>query len=114
MQELRGSAKSSFQRTSQTDRGGRLQDSSENSSKFFEYLQNITSIAMSSQRSRPPRSGPRGGSNDDTAAKTVWDDVFAKIKVIADAEARTKEINQQIFDAEEAMKAMKEAGKSML
>lgn len=114
VQELQRSAGLSFPQTSQVYRGRPLQDSSGNSSKFSEYLQNITSIAMSSQRSRPPRSGPRGGSNDDTAAKTVWDDVFAKIKVIADAEARTKEVNQQIFDAEEAMKALKEAGKSML
>jgi hypothetical protein len=42
-QKLQISADSSFQQTSQEYRGGPPQDSSGNSSKFSEYLQNITS-----------------------------------------------------------------------
>ena len=59
---------------------------------------------MSSQRNRAPRSertGPRGGSNDDTAAQTIWDDIRAKLKPIVATEARAKEVNQEIFDTED-------------
>jgi hypothetical protein len=68
---------------------------------------------MASQRNRPARGGPRGGTNDLTEEKDLWDQIRPLLASINKAEARAAEVNKEIFEDEIQKKEKLNAGISM-
>jgi hypothetical protein len=68
---------------------------------------------MASQRNRPARGGPRGGTNDLTEEKDLWDQIRPLLASINKAEARAAEVNKEIFEDEVQKKEKLNAGLSM-
>jgi SAGA-associated factor 29 len=72
------------------------------------------SPSMASQRNRPARGGPRGGTNDLTEEKDLWDQIRPLLATMIKAEVRAAEVNKEIFDDEVQKKEKLNAGISML
>ena len=69
---------------------------------------------MASQRNRPARGGPRGGTNDLTEEKDLWDQIRPLLATMIKAEVRAAEVNKEIFEDEVQKKEKANAGISML
>lgn len=66
---------------------------------------------MSSQRSRPGRSNPRGASEDKISPQALWTDFHRDtLKPIMEAEARAKQLRESIIETETAMKRKTDSG----
>jgi hypothetical protein len=72
-----------------------------------------TGPIMTSQRNRPARGGPRGGTNDLSEEKDLWDQIRPLLASINKAEARAAEVNKEIFEDEVQKKEKLNAGTSM-
>src|SRR5208282_1418481 len=75
--------------------------------------EHIESPSMSSQRNRQARGGPRGGTNDLTEEKDLWDQIRPLLSAMIKAEARAAEVNKEIFEDEVQKKEKLNAGISM-
>jgi hypothetical protein len=68
--------------------------------------------SMSSQRIRQPRSGARGGAHEAGEEAQMWRQILPQVLQIGNAEARAKELKDQIIELEIKMKEKLNAGGS--
>lgn len=64
-------------------------------------------LVMSSQRSRQPRNGGRGDSNDDQLHKEMWDEVKRLVSALKTGEITAAQHHEKIFAHEEKLNAKK-------
>ena len=67
-------------------------------------------LNMSSQRSRAPRGGPRGGTHESGEEAQLWADIREQLERIKKHEDRAKDLNTQIFSMETRMKTHLDTG----
>lgn len=68
---------------------------------------NAQALAMSSQRSRQPRNGGRGDSNDEQLHKEMWDEVKRLVGALKTGEITAAQHHEKIFAHEEKLNAKK-------
>ena len=67
---------------------------------------------MSSQRSRAPRGGVRGGPHESGEEAQLWAEIREQLEKIKKHEDRAKDLSTQIFSMETRMKTQQDAGMS--
>jgi len=68
---------------------------------------------MASQRNRPGRTGPRGGTNDFSEEKDLWEQIRAQLQEVKNNEQVAGDNVKKIFATEDAIKEREQSGTSM-